>query len=411
VSPAVQDLVLGTGLFTAVVMTLAVLVLIARARILPGGTAEVTVNGERVIRTECGTTLLRALATDGLFLPSPCGGSGTCGQCRVTVTAGGGPLLPTEATHINRRDGQAGVRLACQLAVNRDLAIRIPDAILGVERWECRVRSTRMLAPFIRELDLALPAGRVMNFRAGGYVQVECPPHELRFADFDLDDATRAEWQRLGLLELESATTATLTRAYSLANYPGEGPGLLLNVRLATPPPRAPAATPPGRVSSWLFGLRANDPVTVLGPFGEFFARPGDAEMLFIGGGAGMAPLRSHILDQLVRQKTRQRISYWYGARSLKDALYAEEFARLARDHPNFSWHLALSEPRPDDNWQGPTGFIHEVLREQYLASHPAPEDCEYYLCGPPMMVAAVNHMLYGFGVEPENIHFDDFGG
>ncbi|TFG84313.1 MAG: NADH:ubiquinone reductase (Na(+)-transporting) subunit F [Chromatiales bacterium] len=406
-----QELVLGAGLFTSIVMTLVVLVLLVRARILPGGTTEITVNGERVIQAASGSRLLEALASNDLFLPSPCGGSGTCGQCRVTITAGGGPLLPTEATHINRRDGQAGVRLACQVAVNRDLSVRIPEAVLGVERWECRVSSARMLAPFIRELVLEPPAGRTMNFRAGGYVQVECPPHQLRFADFTLDAATRAEWQRLGLTGQTSATTTTLTRAYSLANYPGEGPGLMLNVRLATPPPRTPADTPPGRVSSWLFSLCDSDPVTVLGPFGEFFARPGAAEMVFIGGGAGMAPLRSHILDQLLRQRTRRRICYWYGARSLKDALYAAEFEQLAREHPNFSWHLALSEPRSDDGWQGPTGFIHDVLREQYLDGHAAPEDCEYYLCGPPMMVAAVNHMLYGLGVEPENILFDDFGG
>jgi len=411
VNPAWQELLLGASLFTAIVMTLALLVLLVRARILPGGAAQITVNGERVIEAACGTRLLQALASNGLFLPSPCGGSGTCGQCRLTVTAGAGPLLPTEATHINRRDGQAGVRLACQIAVNRDLAIRIPEAVLRVERWECRVSSVRMLAPFIRELIIEPPAGRTMNFRAGGYLQVECPPHALRFADFTLDAATRAEWERLGLTGLTSATTTTLTRAYSLANYPGEGPGLMLNVRLATAPPRAPAGTPPGRVSSWLFSLRENDPVTVLGPFGEFFARPGNAEMVFIGGGVGMAPLRSHILDQLIRLGTKRKISYWYGARSLKDALYAAEFGQLARVHPNFSWHLALSEPRADDHWQGPTGFIHEVLREQYLAGHEAPEDCEYYLCGPPMMVAAVNHMLSGLGVEPENILFDDFGG
>jgi Na+-transporting NADH:ubiquinone oxidoreductase subunit F len=406
-----QELLLGAGLFTAIVMTLVGLVLLVRARILPGGTAKITINGERVIEAACGSRLLQALASGGLFLPSPCGGSGTCGQCRVTVTAGGGPLLPTENAHINRRDGRAGVRLACQVTVNRDLAIRVAEAVLGVERWECRVRRTRMLAPLIRELVLELPVGRTMNFRAGGYVEVECPPYQLRFADFALDDETRAEWERLGLLGLRSATTSTLTRAYSLANYPGEGPGLMLNVRLATPPPRTPADTPPGRVSSWLFSLRENDPATVLGPFGEFFARPGDAEMVYIGGGAGMAPLRSHILDQLLRQRTSRRISYWYGARSLRDALYAGEFEQLAREHPNFSWHMALSEPRTDDRWLGPTGFIHDVLREQYLNAHAAPEECEYYLCGPPMMVAAVNQMLAGFGVEPENILFDDFGG
>jgi len=405
------ELLLGTGLFTGIVMTLVALVLLARAGILPGGTAQITVNGERVIRAAQGTRLLQALAAEGLFLPSPCGGSGTCGQCRVTVTAGGRPLLPTESTHINRRDSRSGVRLACQFTVSRNVAIRIPDAILGVERWECRVKSAHMLAPLIRELILELPAGRTMNFRAGGYVQVECPPHRLRFADFSLDEGTHAEWERLGLLGLTSVTTTTLTRAYSLANYPGERPGLMLNVRLATPPPRTPADTPPGRVSSWLFSLRESDPVTVLGPFGEFFARPGDAEMIFIGGGAGMAPLRSHILDQLVRQRSNRRISYWYGARSLRDMLYAAEFEQLAREHPNFSWHPALSEPRPDDNWQGPTGFIHDVLREQYLDGHAAPDDCEYYLCGPPMMVAAVNKMLSGLGVEPENILFDDFGG
>lgn len=410
-SPVLAELALGAGLFTAIVMTLTLLVLAARRRILPEGIAKIAVNDERVIEAQYGSRLLDTLAANGLFLPSPCGGTGACGQCRVTVTDGGRPLLPTEATHISRRDGRSGVRLACQTTVSGNLVIRIPDALFGVERWACRVRSTRLLAPLILELVLDPPAGRSMNFRAGGYVQVECPPHQLRYADFNLGTAFRHDWQQLGLLELQSATTTTVTRAYSLANFPGEGPGLMLNVRLATPPPRAPAGTPPGRVSSWLFSLHEGDAVTLLGPFGEFFARGGTAEMLFIGGGAGMAPLRSHILDQLLRLNSGRRISYWYGARSLRDALYTDEFAQLARDHAHFSWHLALSEPRPEDDWQGPTGFIHEVLHKEYLAAHPAPDECEYYLCGPPMMVAAVNHMLSALGVEPENILFDDFGG
>jgi Na+-transporting NADH:ubiquinone oxidoreductase subunit F len=406
-----QEIVFGVVLFTGIVMVLTLLILLARSRLVPSGDMHINVNGERDIAVPAGGKLLNALSANELFLPSACGGAGTCGQCRVRVLEGGGALLSTEATHISKRDAAAGERLACQLAVRGDMRIEVPEDVFGVHKWECAVRSNDNVATFIKELVLELPPGESLKFRAGGYIQIECPPYRLAYRDFDIAERYRGDWERYHLFDLESVVDKPAVRAYSMANYPEENDIVMLNVRIATPPPNTPAGTPPGIMSSYIFGLKPGDKVLVSGPYGEFFARNTDAEMVFVGGGAGMAPMRSHILDQLLRLKSRRKISFWYGARSLREAFYVDEFDKLAAGHENFTWDLALSEPRSEDNWTGYTGFVHEVLLENYLKDHPTPEDCEYYLCGPPMMNSAVISMLDSQGVDRENILLDDFGG
>jgi len=407
----VTELLLGIAMLSAIVGALTLLILLVRARLLPSGRVRLTINGAKDIKIPAGGKLHEALRSAGLLLPSACGGKGTCGQCRVQVLKGGGELLPTEAALINRREAAGGFRLACQVTVAEDLAVRLPEHLLETRQWSCRVRSNDNVATFIKELLLELPPGEILDFMAGAYVQIESPPYSLRYDEFDIGPEYRDDWRRLGLLKLESGSEIATTRAYSMANSPLENEIVKLNVRIATPPPNARRSVPPGVVSSWIFNLKPADSVTVSGPFGDFFYRDSDAEMIYVGGGAGMAPMRSHILDLLERLHSRRRISFWYGARSLREAFYTAEFERLAREHSNFSFHLALSEPQPEVEWTGPTGFVHDVLREQYLATHPAPEDCEYYLCGPPAMIAAVNQLLYEMGVEDENIMFDDFGG
>jgi Na+-transporting NADH:ubiquinone oxidoreductase subunit F len=402
------EVLLGVLLFTGIVLVLALVIIAARAWLVPSGNVQINVNEERDLDVPVGDKLLAALAANNLFLPSACGGGGTCGQCVVRITAGAGPLLPTEATHITKREAAAGERLACQVSVTHDLSVHVPEAVFGVKQWACTVRSNENCATFIKELVLELPRGEVLDFRAGGYIQIECPPHELAYRDFDIPEAFREDWERF--LQLQSSVTKPVVRAYSMANYPDENDIVMLNVRIATPPPNAAPGTPTGAMSSWLFGLKPGDTVTVSGPFGEFYARDTDAEMIFVGGGAGMAPMRSHVFDQLKRLGSERRMSFWYGARSLREAFYVDDFDRLAAEHDNFEWHLALSQPLPEDDWTGPTGFIHEVLYEQYLKDHKAPEDCEYYLCGPPMMNSAIAHMLDDLGVEEDNVMFDDFG-
>jgi len=405
-----EEILVAVAMFTAVVTGLGVIILMARGALVPSGDLTIRVNGERELQVPAGDKLLNVLTGARLYLPSACGGGGTCGQCRCRVLSGGGDLLPTERAHINRRQASEGYRLACQVTVNEDLEIVVPEAVFGVRRWETTVRSNDNVATFIKELVLELPPGERMNFRAGGYVQVECPPYRLSYRDIDVPPDYREEWERYHLFDLESIVQAADVRAYSMANYPEEDHIIMLNVRIATPPPQAPAGTPPGVMSSWIFGRKPGDRVWVSGPYGEFFARETDAEMIFVGGGAGMAPMRSHIFDQLKRLRSSRRISFWYGARSLREAFYVEEFDALAAEHENFSWHLALSEPLPEDNWDGLTGFVHDVLHANYLAEHPAPEDCEYYLCGPPVMNSAVISMLDGEGVSADNILLDDFG-
>ena len=405
-----QEIIIGVVLFTGIVTVLAVMILLARSRLVPSGDIHIEVNGERDLSVPAGSKLLNTLSDNQLFLPSACGGGGTCGQCTVRVLEGGGALLPTEATHINKRMAADGIRLACQVNVDQDLRIEVPEDVFGVNKWECSVRSNDNVATYIKELVLELPADETLDFRAGGYIQIESPAYRLSFRDIDVPDRYREDWERFGLFELESNVSQPEMRAYSMANYPEENNIVMLNVRIATPPPRAPKGTPPGIMSSYIFGLKPGDKVTVSGPYGEFFARETGAEMVFIGGGAGMAPMRSHIFDQLKRLKSQRRISFWYGARSLREVFYQDDFDRLEAEFDNFEWHVGLSEALPEDDWGGPVGFIHNVLYENYLKDHPAPEDCEYYLCGPQMMTDSVIHMLEELGVERENILLDDFG-
>ncbi len=405
-----QEIIIGVVLFTGIVTALAVLILLARSRLVPSGNININVNGERDISVAAGSKLLNTLSANELFLPSACGGGGTCGQCLVKVMEGGGSLLPTEATFINKRMAADGVRLACQVNVDQDLRIEVPEDVFGVNKLDCNFRSNDCVSTFIKELVLELPPGETIDFRAGGYIQIECPAYRLAFRDIDIPEQYRDDWERYKLFELESVVDTPDMRAYSMASYPEENDVIKLNVRIATPPPNVPGA-PPGVVSSFIFGLKPGDKALVSGPYGEFFARETDAEMVFIGGGAGMAPMRSHIFDQLQRLHSKRKISFWYGARSRREIFYEEDFDKLAREHDNFEWHVALSEPLPEDDWQGYTGFIHDVVLENHLKNHPAPEDCEFYMCGPPMMNAAVIQMLEDQGVEEENIMLDDFGG
>ena len=404
------EIALGVFFFTSIVIALVFLILWARSVLQIQGNVKIVVNDKRTIETPTGGKLLGTLANAGIFVSSPCGGSGTCGQCRVKIFEGGGAILPTETSHINKRDARAGYRLSCQVAVKQDLKIAVPEEVFGVKKWACKVRSNHNVATFIKELILELPPGENVEFRAGGYIQIECPPHRCSFKDFDIEERFRKDWDRFNLWQYVSESKETVIRAYSMANYPEEQGIIMLNVRIATPPPKT-EGIPPGQGSSYIFALKPGDQVNIMGPFGEFYARETDNEMIFIGGGAGMAPMRSHIFDQLCRLKSKRKISFWYGARSRNEMFYVEDFDKLAQENDNFKWYVALSEPLPEDNWEGYTGFIHEVLYEEYLKDHPAPEDCEYYLCGPPMMIQSVIKMLVDLGVEQENILFDDFGG
>ncbi len=401
----------GMVLFTIIILLLVLLILAARSKLVDTGTVTVLVNNDRKLDVPVGSKLLQGLAEGGILVPSACAGGGSCGQCRVKVMSGGGAILPTETSLINKREAADHVRLSCQVTVKQAMNVQVPDEVFGVQKYHCEVVSNRSVASFIKELVLRLPEGETMEFRAGGYVQVECPPHNLRFADFDIDERFREEWDRYNLWRYESHVKSPTSRAYSMANYPLEQGIVKLNVRIATPPPGSSEKIPPGIISSYIFGLKPGDHVVVSGPFGEFFARDTQNEMVFIGGGAGMAPMRAHIFDQLRRLHSKRKMTFWYGARSLREAFYVDEFNELAAENENFSWHLALSEPMPEDDWDGYTGFIHKVLRDEYLLQHPAPEDCEYYLCGPPMMNSAVVAMLEDLGVTHDHILLDDFGG
>lgn len=406
-----SEILLGVGMFTVIVLSLVVLILVARSWLVSSGDVTIEINGERKITVPAGGKLLQTLAGQDIFLSSACGGGGSCAQCKCIVESGGGEMLPTEEAHFTRRDASEGWRLSCQTPVKQDMKIRVPEEVFGVRKWECTVESNFNVATFIKELTLRLPEGESVDFRAGGYVQLECPPHEVAYKDFHIQDEFRADWDKFNLWRFVSRVNEPVVRAYSMANYPGEKGIVKFNIRVASPPPKGGDNIPPGKMSSWVFNLKPGDKVTVYGPFGEFFAKETDNEMVFIGGGAGMAPMRSHIFDQLKRLKSQRKISFWYGARSLREAFYVEEFDQLAKDNPNFTWTLALSDPLPEDNWKGPTGFIHNVLYENYLKDHPAPEDCEFYMCGPPVMNAAVIKMLTDLGVERDSIFLDDFGG
>lgn len=405
-------IIIGVCAFTALVVGLVAVLLVAKSRLVASGDVQILINDDptKAITTKAGGTLLSTLAENKLFVPSACGGKGSCGVCKVHVHSGGGSLLPTEESHVSRGEARAGCRLACQVKVKENMRIELEPEVFSVQKWVCTVRSNHNVATFIKELVLELPKGETVPFKAGGYIQIEAPPHIANYKDFIIEDEYRGDWDKFNLWQFVSKVDDDVMRAYSMANYPKEEGIIMLNVRIASPPPNKPDA-PPGQMSSYIFNLKPGDKVTISGPYGEFFAKDTDAEMVFVGGGAGMAPMRSHIFDQFKRLKTKRKVTFWYGARSLREAFYVDHFNKIQEENPNFKWYLALSDPLPEDNWSGYTGFIHQVLYNNYLKDHPSPEDCEYYMCGPPMMNQAVINMLLELGVEPENIMLDDFGG
>jgi Na+-transporting NADH:ubiquinone oxidoreductase subunit F len=404
------EILLGIIIFTAFVIALVFVIIGAKSKLVAEGDVEILINEEKKIHVPVGSKLLTALADNGLFVSSACGGGGTCGQCKVKVNSGGGEILATELSHISKREAAHGERLACQVSIKHNMDIEVEDSVFGVKKWECTVKSNHNVATFIKELVLELPKGEEINYRAGGYIQIECPAHVSKYSDFNVEERFRDDWDKFNLWRYVSTVKEPALRAYSMASYPEEKE-IMLNVRIATPPPGAPDSVPPGIMSSFIFNLKPGDKCIVSGPYGEFFAKDTQNEMVFVGGGAGMAPMRSHIFDQLRRLKSKRKMSFWYGARSKREMFYVEDFDMLAKENDNFEWHVALSDPLPEDNWTGYTGFIHNVLFEEYIKNHPAPEDCEFYMCGPPMMNSAVIKMLLDNGVEPENILLDDFGG
>ncbi|MBU0943885.1 MAG: NADH:ubiquinone reductase (Na(+)-transporting) subunit F [Proteobacteria bacterium] len=405
-----NEIVYGVLCFLGIQFVLVTLIVIAKKTLLPGGEITIEINGTKQVVASPGGKLLTTLADNGIILSSACGGGGSCGQCRCVVKKGGGSILPTERSLINNRDAKKGMRLSCQVPVKRDLEIEVAAEALEAKKWQCIVRSNRNVATFIKELVLDLPEGEDVNFRAGGYIQIEVPPHTLEYANFDIDERFLSDWTKFKMFQYKSHVHTPVSRAYSMANYPGEKGIIKLNVRIASPPPRSDGGIPPGQVSSYVFNLRPGDAVTIAGPFGDFFMDDSDSEAMLIGGGAGMAPLRSHIFDLFKARQTKRKVSFWYGGRSLGEVFYDDEFTQLAREHTNFSFHLALSDPQPEDNWEGAVGFIHLVVLDQYLNDHPAPEDINYYICGPPPMSKAVFEMLENLGVEKGNIHADNFG-
>jgi Na+-transporting NADH:ubiquinone oxidoreductase subunit F len=407
-----NEIYLGVGMFIIIVLALVFIIMFAKSKLVPEGEITITINGgaEASITAQPGDKLLGALANAGIFVSSACGGGGTCGQCRVDIKAGGGELLPTEVDHISKKDAKQGCRLSCQVSIKENMDIELEEEIFGIKKWDCEVISNDNKATFIKELVLKIPGGESVPFRAGGYIQIEAPPHHVKYKDFDVPEEYRGDWERFGFFNIESKVEDETIRAYSMANYPEEEGIIMLNVRVASPPPNN-LSLPAGKMSSYIWSLKEGDKATISGPFGEFYAKESAAEMVFVGGGAGMAPMRSHIFDQLRRLHSTRPITFWYGARSLREMFYVEDFDMLQKENDNFKWHVALSDPQPEDNWEGDTGFIHNVLLENYLKDHPAPEDCEFYMCGPPMMNAAVINMLKELGVEDENIMLDDFGG
>ena len=405
------EIVLGIVAFTLIVNMMIFVILFARTRLVSTGDVTVEINGdpEKTITVPAGGKLLQTLAEQDLFLSSACGGGGTCAQCRCQVYDGGGSILATEEAHFNNREKKDFWRLSCQVPVKSDMKITVPDEVFGAKKWETTVKSNENVATFIKELILELPEGEKVGFDAGGYVQMEIPAYEADYKSFEIETEYLDDWEKFKVLENKSVVKEPVIRAYSMANYPEEKGIMKFNIRIASPPPGTDS--PPGEASSYLFNLKKGDKLTIFGPFGEFMAKDTQNEMVFIGGGAGMAPMRSHIFDQLLRLDSSRKISFWYGARSLKEMFYDEEFRELEKKYENFSYHTALSDPLPEDSWSGYTGFISHVLHDNYLVNHPTPEDCEYYMCGPPMMMDAAFKMLDSLGVEPENIMFDDFGG
>ena len=424
---------LAVGMFTLVVVALVSIVLLAKGALVSAEDVTIGIEVEGSVKdpliTPAGTTLLNALTNNKIFIPSACGGKGSCGVCKVNILEGGGDMLPTEVSHISKGEARHGCRLACQVKIKADMNIELEAEVFSIEKWECTVRSNHNVATFIKEFIIDLPEGENVPFRAGGYIQIECPPHKAVYKDMIIEEEYRDDWDNHQVWQFVSDVKTDVMRAYSMANYPGEVGMIMLNIRVATPPwDRAAGAykdVPPGIMSSYIFSRVPGDKVIISGPFGEFFAKESQNEMVFIGGGAGMAPMRSHIFDQFRRLNTERKISFWYGARSFREAFYLDDFDTIQSENENFVWHLALSDVIPEDDWENPTsdsrkplgskmgytGYIHQVLLDNYLKEHEAPEDCEFYICGPPMMNQAVIDMLDNLGVEPENILMDDFGG
>jgi Na+-transporting NADH:ubiquinone oxidoreductase subunit F len=390
---------------------LVILILGAKKVLVAAGDVKIIVNDSKTLQVPAGGKLLGCLADNGIFVSSACGGGGTCAMCKVRVLSGGGEILATERTHISNTKAREGYRLSCQVAVKQDMKIEVPHEVFETKKWVCTVRSNHNVATFIKELVLELPAGEAVGFKSGGYIQIDVPPHTVHYKDFIVEEQFHEDWDKFNIWKYSSVVSEPVYRAYSMANYPGETGIIMLNVRVASPPPRAPEGTPPGKVSSYIFGLKPGDKVTISGPYGEFFIKETKNEMVYIGGGAGMAPLRSHIFELFRNQKTDRKVSFWYGGRSLRELFYVDHFRKIEAEFPNFKFNIALSEPKPEDNWTGYVGFIHQVVLDNYLKNHPAPEDIEFYICGPPMMNAAIFKMLDELGVPQSNIAYDDFGG
>ena len=408
-------IIAAIGIFLVIIWILVAILLFARKKMVPEGKVKITINGEKEIEHERGCSLLQALSDEKVFVPSACGGSGTCGTCKGKVLSGGGKILPTELTHISRKMAAENYRLFCQVKVREDLQIEIPKEFFGIKKWKCKVLSNNNVATFIKELVLELPEGENIDFKSGGYVQLDIPACTVLFSEMDIPQPFREDWEEMGLFGLVMKNSTPTVRAYSMANHPSENHIVMLNVRIATPPfnrkkGRMEKVTP-GTASSYIYSLKPGDEVMVSGPYGEFYVQDTNNEMMFIGGGAGMAPMRSHIFNQFKNLHTRRKTSFWYGGRSRKELFYIDDFQQIADENENFEFHIALSDPLPDDHWDGYTGFIHQVIFDNYLKTHPAPEDIEYYICGPPMMLQAVLKTLDSLGVPPEMIHYDDFGG
>tara|TARA_B110000014_G_C20125214_1_gene598755 strand:- start:342 stop:1580 length:1239 start_codon:yes stop_codon:yes gene_type:complete len=405
-----NEIILGILVFTLAVNTMVFIILGARRVLVSTGEVSININGDddKSLMVQAGGKLLQTLANQNLFLSSACGGGGTCAQCKCRVLDGGGSILPTEEPHFSNRERKEGWRLSCQVPVKDDMKIEVPTEVFGAKKWDCEVISNKNVATFIKELVLKLPEGEDVGFKAGGYVQMEIPPYSLDYTSFEIEKEYQEDWERFGVFNNSSSVNESVIRAYSMANYPEEKGIMKFNIRIASPPPGT--EFPAGEMTSYIFNLKEGDTLRIFGPFGDFYAEESESEMIFIGGGAGMAPMRSHIFDQLLRLNSSRKITFYYGARSIREVFYAEEYDELARIHENFNWHLALSDPLPEDNWDGYTGFIHQVIHDNYLKDHPSPEDCAYYMCGPPMMMDACFKMLDDLGVEPEAIKFDDFG-
>ena len=410
----IKILIVSIIVFLFIILLLVWMLLYARKKLLPQGEVKLNINQEKEITVEPGSTILTTLSNEKIFLPSACGGGGTCGMCKCKVIEGGGEILPTEKPHFSRKEQMENYRLGCQVKVRQDMMIEIPEEVFGIKKWECEVVSNDNVATFIKEFVVRLPEGETLDFRSGGYIQIDVPKCEIDYKNFDIDKEYHEDWDSLKAWDLKMKNPEPIYRAYSMANHPAEGNIIMLNIRIATPPWDRKACSfqkvNPGICSSYIWSLKPGDKVTISGPYGEFFIKDTDKEMMFVGGGAGMAPMRSHIFDQFITKKTNRKASFWYGGRSLRELFYMEEFEKIQAENPNFNFHVALSEPKKEDNWTGYTGFIHSVILENYLKNHPEPEEIEYYLCGPKLMTDAVISMLDSLGVPPENIMFDDFG-